>query len=232
LKNLGGYTIVILTLAVVFLVGPTAYSQNWNSASSEGITYVDVQVDEITNTYTWTLSNLSGTEFMPSPYKENGVLVLIWSLQPFNVPDLLSPTSWSAPPGWTWDASAGQWKNFEIINQNKKYFTPPAIGPTESVTFTYTFDPSKPRINPFPSDYGGNPDDIGFLAHVGAVLPRTDDPIDPEIPWTPDRIMNTWYDRSGYGGNIVPEPSSIAALSMLGLPMVVSLVRRRRTAGY
>lgn len=229
MRNLGGYTNVILMLAVLFLVGSSAYPQDWNAASSEGITYVDVQLNEATNTYTWTLHNLSGTEFMPSPYKENGVLVLIWSLQPFNVFDLLSPTSWSAPNGWTWDASAGQWKNFEIVNNNKKYYTPPAIGPTESVTFTYTFDPSKPKINPFPHNYGGSPDDIGFIAHVGAVLPRTDDPINPEIPWTPDCIMNTWFDRSDYGGgNIVPEPSSMAALSMLGLPVVVSAIRRRR----
>ena len=97
------------------------------------------------------------------------------------------------------------------------------------MVFTYIYNPDGSKINPFPEDFPGDPNnDIGFISHIGAVVPRIE--IDPDIPWVPDQNGGTWYDRSSWSGTIVPEPASATALGILGIPLVASFLRRRRTS--
>ena len=210
------FTIAVLLLAVLAM---PAHAQSWDSAQPTGITFVDSVLDPMTNTFTWTLTNNGGQADLPC--------VLIWSLEPFNVP---APTAWTAPAGWEWDGSG--WQSYEISQPSKKYFTPPAIAPGQSATFTYTFNPSAPKINPFGAGYTGYPDAIGFLCHVGQVVPGSGS-LDGSVRWVAqDNPMygQTWFDKSGATFDPpyppIPEPSALIVLCT-GFISLAGLARRR-----
>lgn len=184
------------------------------------MTRVSSTLDDATHTFTWVLQNTTGTS--GSPIGDGQVLV--WSLQPF---DVYAPTAWTAPPGWTWDRSVGAWRNYEIASQNRKYYTPPSIGPGASATFTYTFDPNGPIIND--KGLSADPFAIGFLTYVAAVVPGSGTP-DGSAKWsqTTDPVYGTmWYDRSDYHPDVMmPEPGSLLALGM-GVVGLAGFIRRR-----
>jgi len=220
MKKSYAYVKIFLLIGLLFVLSVPAQAASWDAATSEGITSVDVILN--TNTYTWTLNNLSGTDLCPLEYDD--LTVLVWSLQPFNV---YEPVSTTPPPGWIWDGSSGKWQCYEIEDSGEKYYTPPAIAPGGSLVFTYTYNPSGSKINPFPADYEGDPiNDIGFISHVAAVT----EPTGEGLPWVPDQNGGTWYDRSDWSGTIVPEPASAMVLVTLGIPLAASFFRRRRTS--
>lgn len=220
LKNTCIITVVVLLLAVLTL---PANAGAWSSAQTSGITLLQSTLNMSTNTFTWTLTNGSDGPGMPC--------AIIWSLQPFNVP---APTAWMAPDGWTWTAHG--WETFGIDDNSEKYYTPPAIAPGQSAVFTYTVDPQAPRINPYDSSYDGDPDAIGFITHIGQVVPGSGT-LDGSTKWvaaTNPLYGATWYDRCTVESEPpeppyppVPEPSSLAVLA-LGLTSLASLAVRRR----
>lgn len=205
LKNICITALVILMLAALTL---PANAVSWSSAKSTGITLVQSALNTATNTYTWTLTNGSDQPGLP--------LAIIWALQPFNVP---APISHTEPAGWEWNA--GSWQYYEVDSPSAKYYTPPSVAPGLSVVFTYTFDPTAPKINPREDD----PDALCFLSHVAQVEPGSGT-LDGSVKWTP--VENpvygpTWYDRC----TIVPEPCSLITLAF-GLTSLASLAARRR----
>lgn len=210
--------IVTALITLLALVVPV-HAQSWSAAQTSGITLVTSSLDPMTNTYIWTLTNGSGQFDLPT--------VLIWSLEPFNVP---APIAWTAPAGWTW--SGNGWQSYEITDSGEKYYAPPAVAPGQSVTFSYTFDPAAPKINPFGEGYIGSPTAIGFISHVAQVVPGSGT-LDGSVRWTedPNSIYGqTWFDRCIVEGDKdyppVPEPSSIFAM-MVGLTSLGGLLRRR-----
>jgi len=214
------FHILIFLLGGV-IAGRAAHAIPWSHGSSSGVTRVSSTLDDATHTFTWVLQNATGTSDSPIGSGQ----ALVWSLQPFS---LYAPTAWTAPPGWTWDRSVGAWQNYEIANQNRKYYTPPSIGPGASATFTYTFDPNGPIINTFDKGFTGDPFTIGFLAYVAAVAPGSGTP-DGSAKWsqTTDPVYGTmWYDRSDYRLDLIPEPSSLLALGM-GAAGLAGFIRRR-----
>lgn len=218
MKKSYAYVKIFLLIGLLFALSVPAQAVDWDAATSIGITYVDVVWNPSANMYTWTLNNLSGTPDCPPEFTGQ---VLVWSLQPFNV---YEPVSTTPPPGWIWEGSA--WQCYEIEDESEKYYTPPAIAPGGSLVFTYTYNPSGSKINPFPEGYTDDPDEIGFISHIGAVT----EPTGEGLPWVPDQNEGTWYDRSDWSGTIVPEPASATVLVTLGIPLAASFLRRRRTS--
>jgi len=215
LRNTCILAVVVLLLAVLVL---PAHAVAWSAAKTTGITEVESVLDTATNTYTWTLTNGSDQTGLP--------LAIIWALQPFNLP---APVSHTEPAGWEWNA--GSWQYYEVDSPSDKYYTPPSVAPGQSVVFTYTFDPSAPKINPRDDD----PDTLSFLSHVAQVEPGSGS-LDGSTKWTP--VENpvygpTWYDRCTVDPDPpyppVPEPCSLITLSF-GLASLGSLAVRRRRA--
>lgn len=224
-KNTFIITTIVLLLAALAL---PANAGAWSSAQTSGITLLHSMLDMSTNTFTWTLTNGSARPGIPD--------ALIWSLQPFNVP---APITWTAPDGWVWTTNG--WATFGIDDNSEKYYTPPAIAPGQSAVFTYTVDPESPRINPYGSGYDGDPDAIGFITHIGQVVPDSGT-LDGSTRWiaaTNPLYGATWYDRCTVESEPpeppeppyppVPEPSSLAVLAF-GLTSLASLAARRRRA--
>jgi len=220
LKNTSIITMIVLLLAVLAL---PANAGSWSSAKTTGITLLQSTLNASTNTFTWRLTNGSDRPGMPE--------ALIWSLQPFNVP---APTAWTAPDGWTWTSHG--WESFEIDDNSEKYYTPPAIAPGQSAVFTYTFDPAAARINPFGAGYDGDPNAIGFITHIGQIVPGSGT-LDGSTRWTAATnplYGATWWDRCATTPGIiqyppVPEPAGLGVLTF-GLTSLASLAMRRRRA--
>lgn len=195
---------LMLLLMMLFVV--PAHSQDWNANLTNGLT--GIQETLVGNTWTFVLTNQSD---LAVPEWD----VLVWSLEPFNVP---SPSAVTMPTDWTWKDA--HWEQY-VVDPTQKYYTPPALSPGESDTFTLTFDPGAPLINVEPS-LNGN---LGFLCHVGAVVPGSGS-LDGQTKWvsyTTPEFGDTWHDRPGP----VPEPSSLLALGT-GLIGLCGFVLKRR----
>lgn len=215
LKNSSVLAVVVLLLAILVL---PANAVSWSSAKTSGITLVESTLDVDTNTYTWVLTNNSDQPGLP--------YAIIWALQPFNVP---APISHTEPAGWEWNA--GSWQHYEVASPSQKYYTPPSIAPGQSVVFSYTFDPSAPKINL----RGDDPVTLSFLSHVAQVEPGSGT-LDGSVKWTP--VENpvygpTWYDRTIVVDDPeyppVPEPAALVVLST-GMISLGGLALRRRSA--
>ena len=130
----------------------------------------------------------------------------MWRLTPFQV---RRPLDVVAPEGWTWSG-----EDLRLISNSGKYYTPYALGPAQSVEFSYTPDPSGPIIN----DHGPQPAGLGFIARVAAVVPESGS-ADGLANWvrTCSPYGSTWYDISSVEGNgitAVPEPRGLLVLAL------------------
>ena len=188
---------------ILFLLGAmtiSAQAQSWDSAVTSGLT--EVSATHVGNVWTFVLTNRS-KESVPEWD------VLIWSLQPFNIP---RPISITCPNGWDWSGTG--WEQYRV-DPNRKYHTPPAID--ENGVFTIVHEDGAPSINVEESLFG----QPGFQCHVGAVVPGSGSS-DGTIPWEPAQTIygETWFDRS----ISVPEvPAGL--LAMLGT-LGIGLLRR------
>ncbi len=208
--------IVLAILAALLLIALTttpAYAQSRNSTMTSGLTSLDSVFQD--GTYTWTLKNNSSLAGDTDPSFD----ILVWGLIPYQVPE---PASWSAPEGWTW--SRDKW---ELISPNRKYYTPYPLAPGASIVFRYTPNPEGKLVNA----NGLQPERLGFVAHVAAVVPgsRTEDDSARWIP-TATPYGNTWYDTpvADDGSTLIPEARGLLVMA-LGICTVGSrLIRPSR----
>ncbi|MEN6521822.1 MAG: PEP-CTERM sorting domain-containing protein [Armatimonadota bacterium] len=202
---------IILSVLFAVLICGCAFAQSWNSAISTGV--VSADYSKVGNEYTIVLHNLTGIAGDPTPDSYD---VLVWSLEPFNIP--APETIISIPNGWEW--IEGGFNAFEIEDSNSNYLTPPALAPGLSYTFKFTSNSTTSANKGGPSD--GSP---GFVCHVAAVDSTT--PGNDKVKWTsvtPASIGSpTWHERV----TPVPEPGSLLALTS-GLLGVVGITTRRR----
>ena len=213
---------ILLALVTIAASTPTAApAQSLSDAATTGLT--TVQWSRASNTYTWTLTNNSGS----AADSTTGYDVLVSSLQPFGVP---APVSWTAPAGWEWRANGG-YQAFEISQPSRKYYSGPAIGPGQSAAFTYTFEPGTPLIN----GGGSNPGGPAFLTHVAAV--KTTPTVKGDaLSWTPTSVSGlgaSWHDASTTSPAPTPGVSEMPgalALVIGALWLVTCALRARRRA--
>lgn len=204
----------LVSFAVILIAAGAAHSQEWNSSIRTGLTSVSWQFEN--GAYVWTLTNNSS--LAADDYPEFDILV--WTLTPYRVQE---PSSWTAPEGWTWDG-----KRMTLESNSGKYRTPFALGPGQSLTFTYQPDPGGKIIN------ASGPQDMGmhFASHVGAVIPNsgTFDGIDRWEEYRAEGLGFTWHDQPGtpYPRVPVAEPSGLLAFSFGGVGMANMLLPRLR----
>lgn len=194
---------ILLTSIILVICAGMAFGQNPNSARTSGLTTVISELEG--NTFTWTLFNNTGPGDNQPEWD-----VLIWSLQPFGLPD---PVSVTAPTGWEW--SHNGYNKFQIKNKSDKYESSPAVPPGGSLEFKYQVDLAEI----------GNIDqsNISFLAHVAAVKPL---PIAKagKLQWIATAVDGeySWHDKSE-----TPEPGAILPF-LLGCSAFVGLTKTAR----
>ena len=208
--------ILLSALAGLLLIPPStdsACAESWSSNLTAGLTSVESVFRD--GTYTWTLTNRSSLPGDSEPSFD----ILVWELTPYQVRE---PLSVVAPSGWEWDEGA-----WTLSASSRKYYTPDALGPGKNIVFEYTPDPNGSIIN----DHGPQPAGLGFLAHVGAVVPGSGSD-DGTVRWqsvvTP--IGESWHDRPTMIGDIqyaVPEPRGFLVLGMAVCAVCVTARRRR-----
>jgi hypothetical protein len=186
------------------------FGQSWQSGRESG--FISVDFSKVGSEYTIVLHNLTGTT---ADTNTNGWDILVWSLEPFNLP---APQSiLQMPTGWVWTNTG--FEAFEVESQSDKYKTPPSLAPGGSYTFKYISDLTDP------ANSGGPANDVpGFLCHVAAV--DSSNPGSATQKWTgvtPEGFSGpTWHERA-----VVPEPGSLLALAT-GFISAAGLVVRRR----
>lgn len=207
----------LFALAMVLVLTGTAYSQNWNSSIDTGLTSVSWLLEG--DTMVWTLTNNSSTFSDRYPAFD----ILVWDVMPYRIQE---PTSWTAPEGWTWNG-----KKMELASNSGKYYTPYALAPGQSLTFTYQPKVDGQYINMSgPSDSG-----VLFASHVGAVVPGSGS-LDATLRWDEhwsEELGQTWHDRSGTRRDppvvVIPEMSGLLVLGFGGVSLATLLIPRRRT---
>ncbi|MBP6965679.1 MAG: hypothetical protein KBC96_14885 [Armatimonadetes bacterium] len=191
-----------------------AAAESWDSAIYTGLTSVSWSLEG--DTFVWTLANESGRGM--DVYDDYDILV--WSVTPCRVRE---PLSWTAPEGWDWDG-----RRMKLAAESGKYYSPYAIGPGQSLTFTYRPDPDGKYVNT------SGPQDSGmlFTVHVGAVVPYSGT-LDGLDRWEEYRVRSlgaSWHDIPGVGvglaGTVIPEPSAFLGLGF-GVLALASMVARR-----
>jgi hypothetical protein len=195
-----GMILAALVLIALLTWAATAHAESWSSALTTGLTSVESVFQG--GTYTWTLTNNSSMAGDSSPAYD----VLVWRLTPFQV---RTPIEVIVPDGWKWSGD-----DLRLISNSAKYYTPHALGPAQSVVFSYTPDPSGPIIN----NHGPQPMGLGFITHVGAVVPESGS-ADGLRKWvgTCSPYGSTWYDESWVSADRmapVPEPKGLLILAI------------------
>ncbi len=205
----------LVAFAMVLILAGTAYSQNWNSAIDTGLTSVSWLLQD--DTQVWTLTNNSSQASDQFPAFD----VLVWDIMPYRIQE---PASWSAPEGWTWNG-----KKMELASKPGKYYTPYALAPGQSLTFTY-----QPKVGGEYINMSG-PSDMGllFASHVGAVIPGSGS-LDATRRWEEhfeEQLGSTWHDRSAgrqYPVTVIPEMSGFLVLGFGGVSLATRFIPRKR----
>lgn len=206
-----GMVLTALVLLALMTLVTTAHAESWSSALTAGLTSIESVFQD--GTYTWTLTNNSSMAGDSSPAYD----ILVWRLTPFQV---RRPLDVVAPEGWKWSGD-----DLRLISNDEKYYTPYALGPAQSVVFSYTPDPSGPIIN----NQGPQPEGLGFIAHVAAVVPESGS-ADGATKWdlASTSYGYTWYDESRVsedGLNPVPEPKGLLVLALAICGMGLGVLR-------
>lgn len=207
--------IVIAAFAIALVLAGSAYSQSWDSTTYTGLTSVSWILEG--DTFVWTLTNNSSLAQDEYPDFD----ILAWDMMPYQI---LEPASWSAPEGWTWDG-----KKMKLASGSSGYLTPYALGPGQSLTFTY-----RPKVD---GEYinASGPADMGplFASHVAAVIPGSGR-FDGSERWDEYRVGEmgrTWHDQATtqYGDRLlIAEPGGLLVLAFGGVSLATLLVPRRR----
>jgi hypothetical protein len=207
----------LVAFALVLVLAGTAYSQNWNTAIDTGLTSVSWVLQG--DTLVWTLTNNSSLASDQFPAFD----ILVWDVMPYRIQE---PASWSAPEGWTWNG-----KKMELASNSGRYYTPYALAPGQSLTFTY-----QPKVGGKYINTSG-PSDMGplFASHVGAVIPGSGS-LDAARRWDEYRaeeLGNTWRDQTSterYYTDIpvIPEMSGLLVLGFGGVSLATCFIPRRR----
>jgi hypothetical protein len=185
-------------------------AQSWSAALTTGMTAVDLSKSG--NEYTIVLHNLTGI----AGDTTDGYDVLVWSLEPFNLPTPQAIIE--IPTGWGW--KDGGFSMFDVANNSEMYYTPPALAPGGSYTFKFTSNLLTPANSGGPED--GSP---GFLSHIAAVDEASPGGSDQRwTAYTPSGMPQTWNDRSVP----VPEPGGLLALSTGIIGTLGFVIRRRK----
>ena len=137
---------------------------------------------------------------------------------------ILEPDSWSAPEGWTWNG-----KRMKLASGSSGYLTPYALGPGQSLTFTY-----RPKVDGEYINTSGPTDMYPlFASHVAAVIPGSGhfDGSDRWDEYYVREMGRTWHDQATtqHGDQPpVPEPGGFLVLAFGGVSLATLLVPRRR----
>jgi hypothetical protein len=204
----------IVIAAFAMVLAGSACSQSWNSTTYTGLTSMKSVLEG--DTFVWTLTNNSS--LAQDEYSDFDIL--IWDLMPYQI---LEPASWTAPEGWTWNGT-----KMELVSSSSGYFTPYAIGPGQSLTFTY-----RPKLGGEYINTSGPPD-IGplFASHVAAVVPGSGS-FDGSDRWDDYFVRDmgpTWHDQAitEFGDRpLIPEPGGVLVLA-LGVVSLATLIMPRR----
>lgn len=237
--------LVLLIVAMVAVTSTLTLAGDYNQGSTTGFTFItQVLVDNYSVKsatdileYNWFLTNNTGTKGSPVNFD-----VLVWSMQPFNVP-VYSSTPYAlmadgitADASWKWKTCG--WDSYNVAS-NEKYSTPPAIAPGETKKFVYKFERQYLGTigeNTDTNEIGG---EIGFTAHIAAVVWNSQKgkwEAAPSCVYSSVSNSQTWFDvpnkRLGDDDNNpnepVPEASTVVlgALGLLG-PLGLALSRRK-----
>jgi len=207
----------LVALVLVLVLAGAAHSQNWNSTQDTGLTSVRSVLEG--DTFVWTLTNNSSLAQDEYPDFD----VLAWDMMPYQI---LEPESWSAPEGWAWDG-----KRMKLASNSDGYFTPHALGPGQSLTFTY-----QPKVGGEYINTSGPIDMVPrFAVHVAAVFPGsgTLDAVDRWEEYYAENLAETWHDRATIGGGypgatLIPEASGLLVLGFLSVSLATLLMPCRR----
>lgn len=202
----------LVAVVLVLTLAGAAHSQNWNSSVETGLTSVRSVLEG--DTFVWTLTNNSSLAQDEYPDFD----ILAWDLMPYQI---LEPASWSAPEGWTWDG-----RKMKLASNSGKYFTPYALGPGQSLTFTY-----QPKVGGRYINTSG-PIDVGlqFGSHVGAVVPGSGT-FDGEDRWSEYCRVGTWHDRPTVDHRtvtLISEPTGLLVLGFGSVGLATLLIPCRR----
>ena len=173
---------LLICLMLMTLGCSGVLAQSWSAALSTGMTAVDFSKSG--NEYTIILHNMTGIAGDTTV----GFDILVWSLEPFNLP---APQAIiEMPAGWDW--KDGGFSMFDIANHSENYYSPPALAPGGSYTFKFTSNLLAPVNSGGPAD--GSP---GFLNHIAAIDSSSPGGGDQRwIAYTPSGMPQTWFDRS------------------------------------
>ena len=238
--------LIVLIAAMVAVTSTLTLAGDYSQGSTTGFTSIskllidNYSVKSATDIleYNWFLTNNTGTSASPVSWN-----VLVWSLQPFNVPVYSSTPYALMADGITADASwkwkTGGWDSYTVAS-NEKYSTPPAIAPGETKKFVYKFQRQYLGTideNTDTNEIGSN---MGFTAHIAAVVWNSNKQkweAAPSSTYSSVSNSQTWFDKPNISdidphdedpNEPVPEasPMVLGAIGLLG-PLGVTIFRRK-----
>ena len=233
---------ILITLA--FCVSAPVMAQTLSSAKSQGLTTVSYMTSTVQRgglwyeCLEWTLGNNTSNTAPLVSLSGGDYAVLVDELFLFNAGSPVVAFAESPNSEWTFNSTSSRFERYRV-EPNQKYWAPPSVGPTESLSGfkLYYLKATQDAQFSLPTDYAP-------LTHVLAVLPA----VDPTVPqlYTATSVSflssltgqveseGTWYDKPDdtSGGNpnepTIPEASTLllAAVGMIG-PAGYLRMRRR-----